>query len=68
MLRLYAKAVATASKETLVCRTLATQVSSTKQRPGKNIVLIDGVRTPFAQSGTVYNDLLAYELEKHAVL
>ena len=35
---------------------------------GKNIVLIDGVRTPFTQSGTDYNDLMAYELQTKAIL
>lgn len=49
-------------------RCFASQVTSSKSRNGKNIVLIDGVRSPFTQSGTAYNDLLAYELEKHAVL
>ncbi|RWS29892.1 Trifunctional enzyme subunit beta-like protein [Leptotrombidium deliense] len=34
----------------------------------KNIVLIEGVRTPFLQSGTAFNDLLAYELQKHSIL
>jgi len=50
-------------------RSLATTVSSArKQGTGKDIVLIDGARTPFAMSGTVYKDLMAYELQKHAVL
>lgn len=50
-------------------RSLATTVSSAKKpRTGKDIVLIDGARTPFAMSGTVYKDLMAYELERHAVL
>lgn len=35
---------------------------------GKNIVLVEGVRTPFAQSGTDYNDLDTYELQRHALL
>lgn len=51
-------------------QSLSTTVSSAKktQRSGKDIVLIDAARTPFAQSGTVYKDLMAYELQKHAVL
>lgn len=34
----------------------------------KEIVLIDGVRTPFAKSMTVYKDLLAYQLQRLAFL
>jgi len=49
-------------------KSLATTVSTPKKRTGKDIVLIEGSRTPFAMSGTVYKDLMAYELEKHAVL
>ncbi|XP_012274276.1 trifunctional enzyme subunit beta, mitochondrial [Orussus abietinus] len=36
--------------------------------PAKNIVFIDGVRTPFLQSGTKYNDLMAHDLATHALL
>ncbi|XP_054158688.1 trifunctional enzyme subunit beta, mitochondrial-like [Oppia nitens] len=35
---------------------------------GKNIVLIDGVRTPFNHSNTDYKDLMAYELQTQAIL
>lgn len=35
---------------------------------GKNVVLVDGVRTPFAQSSTIYNDLIAYQLQRIAFL
>ena len=49
-------------------RSLAATVSAVKkQRTGKDIVLVDAARTPFVQSGTVYKDLMAYELSKHAV-
>lgn len=34
----------------------------------KEIVLIDGVRTPFAKSMTVYKNLLAYQLQRLAFL
>ncbi|XP_076628748.1 mitochondrial trifunctional protein beta subunit [Colletes latitarsis] len=34
----------------------------------KNIVFIDGVRTPFLQSGTSYKDLIAYDLAKHSLV
>lgn len=36
-------------------------------RYGKNIVLVEGVRTPFTMSGTAYNDLWAYELQTKAI-
>ena len=36
-------------------------------RYGKNIVLVEGVRTPFLISGTDYKDLLGYELQKEAI-
>ncbi|CAL1677748.1 unnamed protein product [Lasius platythorax] len=34
----------------------------------KNIVFIDGVRTPFLQSGTQYKNLLAYDLARHTLV
>lgn len=34
----------------------------------KNIVLIDGVRTPFLNSGTDYADVMAYDLQRNALL
>lgn len=34
----------------------------------RNVVLIDGVRTPFALSSTVYNNLIAYQLQREAFL
>ena len=34
---------------------------------GKDIVLVDGVRTPFTMSGTAYQDLMNYELQKLAI-
>ena len=33
-----------------------------------NVVLVDGVRTPFQLSGTGYKDLMAYELGRIALL
>jgi acetyl-CoA acyltransferase len=35
---------------------------------GKNVVLIEGVRTPFARSSTLYSDLMAYQLQRMAFL
>lgn len=37
------------------------------ERYGKNIVLVEGVRTPFAQSMTDYEHLMSYELMSHAL-
>lgn len=34
---------------------------------GKNIVLVEGVRTPFTMSSTDYNDLQPYELQRMAI-
>lgn len=34
----------------------------------KNIVFIDGVRTPFLQSGTNYKNLMAYDLARHSLV
>lgn len=35
---------------------------------GKNIVLVDGVRTPFLMSGTDYAKVLPYELARHSLV
>lgn len=37
-------------------------------RFGKNIVLVEGVRTPFTLSSTDYNDLMGYELQTRAIV
>lgn len=34
----------------------------------KNVVLVDGVRTPFLVSGTQYNNIMAHDLQRHALL
>lgn len=39
-----------------------------KTQHNKNIVLVDGVRTPFLPSYTEFKDLLAYELSRNALL
>ncbi|XP_031833345.1 mitochondrial trifunctional protein beta subunit [Nomia melanderi] len=42
---------------------------ATKSNNGtKNIVYIDGVRTPFLQSGTSYKNLMAYDLARNALV
>ena len=40
-------------------------VSSSKK---KNLVLVDGVRTPFTQSSTVFKELLPHDLQREAML
>lgn len=37
-------------------------------KTGKNVVLVDGVRTPFLMSGTSYANLQPYELARHSLL
>nr|XP_017001950.2 trifunctional enzyme subunit beta, mitochondrial [Drosophila takahashii] len=52
------------------CRTLSAAVANPqpKQRNGQNIVLVDGVRTPFLTSGTSYSKLMPHELARHSLL
>ncbi|XP_045474336.1 trifunctional enzyme subunit beta, mitochondrial [Harmonia axyridis] len=38
-----------------------------QDRTGKNIVLVDGVRTPFLLSGTDYSKMMAYDLARHSL-
>ncbi|CAD7089434.1 unnamed protein product [Hermetia illucens] len=52
-----------------VYRGLATTATPTKtNRSGQNIVLVDGVRTPFLLSGTTYSNLMPHDLARHALL
>nr|CAD7201785.1 unnamed protein product [Timema douglasi] len=39
-----------------------------KDKTGKNIVFVDGIRTPFLTSGSDYSKLIANDLAKHALL
>lgn len=61
-------------------RSLATNTTSTSSSTsssgqtksikgiGRDVVFIDGVRTPFLQSFTSYKDLMGYHLARHALL
>ena len=50
-------------------RVLANNSYATKPAAaGQNIVFIDGVRTPFLQSGTTYKNLIAYDLARHSLV
>lgn len=42
-------------------------VSGRPKTGGKNIVLVEGVRTPFLQSGTTYKDLMPHDLARTAL-
>jgi len=54
-------------------RSLSTSITLQKKntvadKTGKNIVLVDGVRTPFLMSGTDYSKLMPHELARHSIL
>lgn len=46
----------------------AKSTKTVPDRTGKNIVLVDGVRTPFLQSFTDYTGLMPHELARQALL
>ncbi|GAB1605374.1 trifunctional enzyme subunit beta, mitochondrial-like [Argonauta hians] len=47
----------------------ATTSRKTLSKPGvRNIVLVEGVRTPFLTSGTTYNNLMPHDLARNALL
>ena len=54
----------------LMLRALSTSGSVKAPAPagGKNIVLVDGVRTPFLMSGTDYKNLMPHDLQRYALL
>ena len=47
------------------CRGLATTANAAQQ---KNMVLVDGVRTPFLQSSTDYKNLMPHDLQRMAMV
>lgn len=49
-------------------RCLSTASPRVKDKTGKNIVFVDGVRTPFLLSGTDYASLMPHELAKEALM
>ncbi|XP_026466145.1 trifunctional enzyme subunit beta, mitochondrial-like [Ctenocephalides felis] len=50
-------------------RSYAKKQTLGSQRPGnQNIVLVDGVRTPFLLSGTEYSKLMPHDLARHALM
>ncbi|CEF67995.1 Trifunctional enzyme subunit beta, mitochondrial [Strongyloides ratti] len=53
-----------------VVPTIVRNFASKKELPKKglpNVVFVDGVRTPFAVSGTVFKDMMAVDLQRHAL-
>jgi len=55
-------------QNTLRYASVAPSVKKAKSQFSKNIVLVDGVRTPFLPSYTEFKDLMAYELGRNALL
>ncbi|KAM3860896.1 trifunctional enzyme subunit beta, mitochondrial [Diretmus argenteus] len=67
-----ARAVQFAARSLSTTSQLQAQVQTKSRkslaRPGvKNIVLVDGVRTPFLMSGTTYSDLMPHDLARAAL-
>lgn len=59
------------SKIAIKCLSTSTvpcQKKTLADKTGKNIVLVDGVRTPFLQSFTDYSKLMPHDLARHALL
>lgn len=56
----------------LVIRGISTTNSVWKaklqDKTGKNIVLVDGVRTPFLMSGTQYSKMMPHELARQSLV
>ena len=46
---------------------LASRSFSTTRPDQKNMVLVDGVRTPFLMSGTDYKNLMPHDLQRYAL-
>ena len=46
---------------------LASRSFSTSRPDQKNMVLVDGVRTPFLMSGTDYKNLMPHDLQRYAL-
>jgi acetyl-CoA acyltransferase len=49
-------------------RAFSTSRSVCKASLGKNLVLIDGVRTPFLQASTLYKNLMPHDLQRAALV
>lgn len=52
----------------LIYPTTIRSLTASTSNGRKNIVLVDGVRTPFLNSGTDYADVMAYDLQRNALL
>ncbi|XP_054712091.1 trifunctional enzyme subunit beta, mitochondrial-like [Uloborus diversus] len=59
------------SSKTCIRSLCSSNVSHREAKPAggiKNVVLVEGVRTPFLVSGTDYNSIMAHDLQRHAYL
>merc|ERR1719187_834807 len=45
----------------------ARSLSTTSPQDNKNLVLVDGVRTPFLTSSTDYKNLMPHDLQRYAI-
>ena len=61
-----------ASSQVIMARGVATtptlQAKKCNNAGSKNIVLVDGVRTPFLMSGTDYKSLMPHDLQRYAMI
>jgi len=51
-----------------VSTTPSVQAKTQAKNTGKNMVLVDGVRTPFLMSGTDYKSLMPHDLQRYAMI
>lgn len=69
MMSISSKSAKMMGKSPSLARSFAAQAAvATSSRPGKNIVLIDGVRTPFQMSSTNFKTLLPHDLQREALI
>ncbi|CAB0011340.1 unnamed protein product, partial [Nesidiocoris tenuis] len=57
-----------AARSLTTSSTVWTPRKTVKDRTGKNIVFVDGVRTPFLTSGSDYQKLMPHQLASHSLL
>ena len=56
------------SRRITTAPTIFSPRKSVKDRTGKNIVFVDGVRTPFLLSGTDYAKMMPHEVARHSLM
>ena len=55
-------------KPTLVRALSAQAAPAASSKRGKNLVLVDGVRTPFQMSSTNFKELMPHDLQREALV